>query len=177
MPRRIDRLDRMIERAHSRRHPKPIRSLERHRGIVNYRPRLQPRVGYAGLHQRRLVRHAPCVRVLARRQRRRNRNVNDLSLAEKRMARHLARIDRASAAEAHQAIGIQPLDQRLQFVHAATRHVLSRAFEHPHATRPRRAHHLVEQLRCAECLPGHYDRAVQPTPLEFPAKFGNLAGP
>ena len=87
MARRVRTLDRVIERAHPGRGPQPCRRLDCQRGIADDRPGLQARVGNYTFHFGGFVGDAAPRRELARRQRGRYRDMQNLAAAARRCSR------------------------------------------------------------------------------------------
>ena len=88
----------------------------------------------------------------------------------------LSGIDRAAAAEADHAIGIDALHLGGQFAHGGGGHVLGGAFVNGSASRAHRRGHAIEQLRLTQRLAGNDNRALETAAFEILAESLNLAG-
>ena len=101
----------------------------------------------------------------------------EVAAGQERVARHLACVNRASAAETDQAVAVQPRDFRFELAHHASRDVLPRALEHRRATRAQRSSHFFEHRGTAQRLSGDHDGAFQPAAFELLTQRGDFSRP
>ena len=188
MANRVDRFDRVVERAHSGGDPEPFGGLEAKRGIVDDGARLQARIDDAAFDQGGLVGDAADRRVFASRERGRDRDMDEVAavaaadsageidavrsaggvaVGQDRSGCDLGGIDRTAAAEADHAVGIDALHLGGQLAHGCSGNMLGGALVHRGAARPHRSRDLIEQLRFAQRFARDDDRMLEAAAFEF----------
>ncbi len=163
---RVDRFDRVIQRAHPCGDPQPCGGFESNRGVVDDRAWLQTGIDNRAFDPAGLVGHAARRCVFSRGERGRNCDLDeiagcihyrvgaaevDMMSASPRITpgqdccgRDLGGVDRTTAAEADQAIGIDSFYLGDEFAHGRERNMLLRAFVNGRAAFAQCGSYLIE---------------------------------